>query len=195
MSASGVKVIAIEPQPLFAKFLRRFLPKKILVLEVAVGGSDAEAALAVSSLHPTLASLRTDFVAQTSSAPGFEHVRWDSEQIVKMVTLDALIHVHGTPRYLKIDVEGFELEVLSGLATSIEIISVEYLPAFPSLTEAVLSRLTELGDYRFNAIVGEKPEFLWDKWHDVSQVRSWLETLPKDARSGDLFARLVNEKN
>jgi FkbM family methyltransferase len=195
MARSGVKVIAIEPQPLFANFLRRFLPKKIAVLEVAVGGSNSEAALAVSSLHPTLASLRTDFVAQAPNAPGFEHVRWDSEQIVKMVTLDNLIQVHGNPRYLKIDVEGFELEVLSGLSAPIEIISVEYLPAFPDLTDKVLARLTELGDYRFNAIVGEKPEFLWTTWHDASEVASWLRALPRDARSGDLFARLETDKS
>jgi FkbM family methyltransferase len=193
MRAAGAKVVAFEPQEPFAKFLRWSLPRDIKLVAAALGGTESEADLTVSTLHPTLSSLRDNFVSGAAQAPGFEHVRWDSKQKVKVVTLDSQIQKYGTPRYVKIDVEGFELEVLSGLTKPIAMLSVEYLPGFPAFTHAVVERIAELGDYRFNPVVGEKAKFLWPEWRDSDAVKLWLESQPADASSGDLFALLEFE--
>jgi FkbM family methyltransferase len=190
MRAAGARVIALEPQAPFARFLRRTLPKDIIFIEAAAGSSETEAQISVSSRHPTVSSLRTDFVTGATVAPGFEHVRFDHTQSVQVVTLDGLIREHGSPRYIKIDVEGFEWEVLSGLSEPVPMISVEYLPGFVHLTRAVLDRLVELGDYRFNIVTGERAQFLWPDWLDEEAVRTWLDTLSPEDRSGDLFASL-----
>lgn len=190
MRAAGARVVAIEPQDPFAGFLRRTLPRDIALIEAAVGGTETEAEMAISSRHPTVSSLRSEFVSGAAEAPGFEHVRWDRTQTVRMVTLDGLIARFGLPRYVKIDVEGYEVEVLAGLSQPVEILSVEFLPGFPHLTHAVIDRLAELGDYRFNPVQGETGGFLWPEWRDGAAVKAWLGTLPADATSGDLFARL-----
>ena len=190
MRAAGARVIALEPQAPFARFLRRTLPRDIIFIEAAAGSSEAEAQMAVSSRHPTVSSLRTDFVTGTTVTPGFEHVRFDAVQNVQVVTLDGLIREYGSPRYIKIDVEGFEWEVLSGLSEPVLMISVEYLPGFVHLTRVVLDRLSELGDYRFNIVAGERARFLWSDWRDEEAVRTWLDTLSPEDRSGDLFASL-----
>ncbi|MFO7758361.1 MAG: FkbM family methyltransferase [Roseovarius sp.] len=190
LRAAGARVVAIEPQQPFAGFLRRTLPRDIALIEAAVGGTETEAEMAISSRHPTVSSLRTEFVSGAAEAPGFEHVRWDRIQRVRMVTLDGLIARFGLPRYVKIDVEGYEAEVLAGLSQPVAILSVEFLPGFPQLTHAVIDRLAELGDYRFNPVQGETGGFLWPEWRDGAAVKAWLGTLPADATSGDLFARL-----
>lgn len=190
LRAAGARVVAIEPQQPFAGFLRRTLPRDITLIEAAVGGTETEAEMAISSRHPTVSSLRTEFVSGAAEAPGFEHVRWDRTQRVRMVTLDGLIARFGLPRYVKIDVEGYEAEVLAGLSQPVAILSVEFLPGFPQLTHAVIDRLAELGDYRFNPVQGETGGFLWPEWRDGAAVKAWLGTLPADATSGDLFARL-----
>jgi FkbM family methyltransferase len=192
MRAAGAKVVALEPQAPFAGFLRRTLPRDITLLEVAAGPATAQADLAVSSRHPTVSSLRADFVAGAPRAAGFEHVRWDRTQRVQVVTLDALIERFGRPDYLKIDVEGFEIDVLRGLSTAVPLISVEYLPAFPHLTHAVIHRMLELGPYKFNPAVGETGRFLWSDWRDAAALIAWLDALPPDAQSGDVFARLFD---
>ncbi|MEE4381010.1 MAG: FkbM family methyltransferase [Pseudomonadales bacterium] len=190
MRRAGARVVALEPQALFARWLRRTLPRDVVLIEAAAGAVEAEAELAVSSLHPTVSSLQGAFVADAGSAPGFDHVRWDRRERVRLVTLDGLIATHGRPAYVKIDVEGFELEVLSGLSQAVPMVSVEYLPGFAHLTRAVIDRLEALGPYRFDVVVGERSGRLWREWRAADEVRRWLEALPGDAPSGDLFARL-----
>jgi hypothetical protein len=162
-----------------------------VLIEAAAGARAATAELAVSSRHPTVSSMQTDFVDGAADAPGFDHVRWDRRERIAVVTLDALIGEHGAPAYVKIDVEGFEVEVLAGLSRPVPLISVEYLPGFPALTADVLDRLEALGGYRFRPVVGERSGLLWADWRDGEAVRRWLATLPADAPSGDLFAGLV----
>jgi len=190
MRAAGARVVALEPQALFARYLRLTLPRDITLVEAAAGGAEAQAEMSVSSRHPTVSSLKTTFVDTAAHTPGFDHVRWDTRERVRLVTLDALIAEHGAPRYVKIDVEGYELEVLAGLSRPLEMVSVEYLPGFAELTHRVIDRLGGLGVYRFNPVMGERAGFAWDEWRDAAAVRAWLDGLSADAPSGDLFARL-----
>jgi FkbM family methyltransferase len=190
MRRAGARVVALEPQALFARYLRLTLPRDVVLIEAAAGRAETEAEMAVSSRHPTVSSLQADFVSDAAAAPGFGHVRWDRTERVRMVTLDGLIARHGLPAYVKIDVEGFEIEVLSGLSRPVPLVSVEYLPGFRHLTHAVIDRLEGLGPCRFNPVVGERSGFLWDDWREGAAVRAWLDSLPPDASSGDLFARM-----
>lgn len=191
MHAVGTRVIALEPQRPFSTFLRRTVSRSIVVIEAAAGRSESHAQMAVSSRHPTVSSLHDAFVSWAPTATGFEKVRWDRSQKVSVTTLDAVIAHYGTPRYIKIDVEGFEIEVLAGVSTAVELVSVEFLPAMPHLSRAVIDRLTEMGEYRFNPVVGEKGRFLWEQWQDSATTKKWLAGLPLSGQSGDLFARLT----
>ena len=69
---------------------------------------------------------------------------------VQVVTLQTLIERYGEPAFVKVDVEGFEAEVLAGLATPVRALSFEYLPATREIALDCLERLALLGRYRYN---------------------------------------------
>lgn len=187
----GARVVAFEPQPVFARFLRWTLPRDITLVEAALGRAEARAQMAVSRRHPTVSSLRDTLPQEALAMPGFEHVRWDDRAEVAVTTLDQMIAVHGLPHYIKIDVEGFEPEVLAGLGQAVPLISFEYLPALPDVSARVVDQLTALGQYEFNVVHGENAGFDWQSWRDADALRAWLAEQHPDSGSGDVYARLV----
>lgn len=189
--ALGARVVALEPQPDFARLLRRWFARDdgVRVIEAACGDSAGRATLLASARTPTVSTLDADWAARMAQAPGFEHVRWSTGPAVEVTTLDALISAHGEPDFVKIDVEGFEPRVLAGLSNPVRALSFEYLPAARDHALACIARLTGLGDYEFNWSVGEEPRLRGPRWLDERGIRAWLDALAPDARSGDVYAR------
>lgn len=184
---AGARVVALEPQRLFHGFLARTLPRSVTLLRVAAGAASGPAVMAVSRRHPTVSSLAPGFAGRVGAAPGFGAVRWDAAEEVEVTTLDALIAAHGLPRFVKIDVEGFEPEVLAGLSRAVPWVAFEHLAAAPEVTAACLDRLGQLGPYAFNLVRGEARRFVLDRWTDAGGLRA---ALAGAGRSGDVYARL-----
>lgn len=187
---TGAKVVTLEPQPLFHGFLKRTLPADITVLPLAAGPTKDHMAMAVSSLHPTVSSLRSDIAGAVKADPGFDTVVWDRSETVEMTTLDALIVRYGVPAFVKIDVEGFEDQVLAGLNTPIPALAFEFLPSLRDVAEACIARLEALGRYRFNLMTGEHLRFASEDWLDAPALRAQIDAVIADGRSGDVYARL-----
>ncbi len=190
MRGCGARVVAFEPQPAFAAVLRRTLPRDIVLVEAALGAAPAQADMAVSRRHPTVSSLRPQLAQEAAGMPGFTHVRWDARAAVSVTTLDHMIAAHGLPRYVKIDVEGFEAEVLAGLSQPVPLLSVEYLPGLPQVSRDAIDRIAALGDYAFNVVHGENADFAWADWCDAAALQRWLAAQAPDSGSGDVYARL-----
>ena len=188
--AAGARVVALEPQALFHGFLRRDLPPGVTLLRAAAGPQPGSARLAVSRLHPTVSSLAPDFAARMAAAPGFAAVRWDAEEAVAVTTLDALVAAHGLPRFVKIDVEGYEAEVLAGLSRPVPWVAFEYLPAALPVARACVARLADLGPYAFNLVSGEARSFALPGWLDAQTFLEILANRAADGRPGDVYARL-----
>lgn len=195
-SALGARVVALEPQPPFSSWLERLVGGRpgVTVLRSAVGPEPGVASLAVSSANPTVSTLATGWRERIGTAnPSFRGVRWEAEVEVPVTTLDALIETHGLPRFCKIDVEGFEAQVLAGLSHPIPALSVEFVAGTLEVTRACMDRLSALGDYRYNAVQGEGRRFVFPEWVTSEEAEAWLTSGAGGASSGDLYARLVTE--
>lgn len=191
-AALGARVVALEPQPALAAYLRRRFrgDPRVTVVEAAVGAAPGRASLHLSPAAPTVASLSSDWIGRVGRTDGFAAVRWTGTVAVEVTTLDALAERFGPADACKIDVEGFEAEVLAGLSRPIPFLSFEYLPATIDLATKALDRVLALGDWRFNVAVGETARFLWPEWRDADTVRGFLAALGPADRSGDVYALL-----
>src|SRR5688500_10845618 len=111
----GARVVAIEPQPDFVKILRWLYGADdgVEIVPQAVGRSAGSADLLVSERTPTVTTLSQRWADSVRQEPGFANVRWMRGQRVDVVTLQALVERYGEPDFVKVDVEGFEAEVLA----------------------------------------------------------------------------------
>ena len=189
-SRIGARVVAVEPQPRLARALRlifRGTPGFTLV-QALIGASEGEAVLRLNSANPTVATASTDFIAAAQGAPGWEGQVWDAEIPLPRTTLDALIARHGMPDFVKIDVEGWEAEVLAGLSIAPRALSFEFTTIQRGVAHACLDRLTALGLRHFNACLGESMAWAFPTAVDAAAMTDWLRALPAKANSGDVYA-------
>jgi hypothetical protein len=121
----------------------------------------------------------------------FARVRWNRSIEVEVITLDDLIALHGEPAFCKIDVEGFEVDVLLGLSRPLRALSFEYLPAAHDLAMATLDRVERLGDYQYNYSAVETMRWTSYRWLDAADLSAVLDHVRPLGRSGDVYARLI----
>lgn len=185
----GARVVAAEPQPDFVAVLRLLYGRDPAVqlepcgLAAAIG----EATLHLSTPTPTVSTFSADWIDQVRADLSFRRVRWDTDVRVPLTTLDALIARHGEPAFCKIDVEGYEPQVLAGLSRALPALSFEYLPVAVDRAIACVERLGALGDYRFRRSRVETHRWADPDWLGPAAIIQSLRSLP-DGRSGDVYA-------
>jgi FkbM family methyltransferase len=191
-AALGCRVVALEPQPDFARLLRVFFSRsqRVVVVESAVAESAGRGSLSLSERTPTVTTLATEWRTARESEPEFARVQWNRRIDVDTTTLDGLIERFGVPAFIKIDVEGSEPAVLAGLGRPVAALSFEYLPRALPEVEVCLTRLATLGTYQFNWSIGETNQLISERWLDAAEMVATLRMPSAQRRSGDIYARL-----
>lgn len=185
--ALGARVVAVEPQSACVEALARRFGSRIELVSAALGPRAGEAELMVASYH-TLSSLSSEWVAAVQASGRFQEFSWEEREVVPMTTLDELIERFGTPAFCKIDVEGFELEVLQGLSQPIPAVCFEFtLERIESRLEAV-DHLAHLGVSRFNYSPGESMHLALRDWLSRDEIRGYLTSIASTDTFGDVYA-------
>jgi FkbM family methyltransferase len=186
----GARVVAVEPQPALARTLKLLYGRDRLVTiePSAVGSTAGSIDLKINLTNPTVSSASDAFIKAADGAPGWEDQHWTRTVSVPVTTLDALIDRHGLPSFIKLDVEGFEVEALNGLTRPVPALSFEFTTIQGDLAAAAIERCTALGFRQFNAALGESQVLVHADWQDAHGIASWLAALPTTANSGDVYA-------
>ena len=184
----GASVVCVEPQHPCTEQLRKLFgqPPSVFIVEKAVGEHEGFAELAVCDEDPALSTLFDGWITESCFAKDYH---WTKRERVPMTTLDALIAVYGIPRFCKIDVEGFEIQVLRGLTRPIPFISFEFHREFLENAQHCRDHLLSTGPYEFQASLGESMDFVFPQWVRPEELFERFGSLPGDPLWGDIYAR------
>jgi FkbM family methyltransferase len=188
----GTRVVVVEPQETCLKTLEKRFGRnpRVSIVQMAVGAVEGELELMISDIRSPISSMSRQWIAAVKSSGRFPHYEWSRSVTALVTTLDSLIAQYGEPDFCKIDVEGFEKQVLQGVSRPLANLSFEFHAEYLSEAVACLDLLRALGEYRFNYTLENRMVFESHRWMNEAEICSRLRSLPYASIQGDVYARL-----
>jgi len=117
------------------------------------------------------------------------NILWDKTVQVPLSTLDQLIQEYGLPQFCKIDVEGYETEVLKGLSQPIPYLSFEYNDRLKNKALECLEILSKFPNLSYNFSPYESMQLSLDTWKNQANFYQYLQDLSSNILTGDIYVR------
>ena len=167
----NANVVAVEPQESCYKFLRLMFGKKIHLVTKGLGAKEETRKFFIAD-SSTVSTFSEEYIKAVKDSGRFGDNKWSKTAEIQMTTLDNLISQFGVPAFIKIDVEGFEKEVLSGLTQKIKALSFEY--CVPEQQEQALDCIRILSvsnpQMKYNYSTGESMKFELESWLTADEM-------------------------
>jgi len=186
----GARVVAIEPQPNCFGYLKFLFGNSVILVNKGLGEKEEEKEMHLSSDH-TISSFSAEWIASVK-ATRFSAFSWNRTQQMQLTTLDLLIAQYGIPAFVKIDVEGYEPEVLKGLSKSIKLISFEY--TVPEQTAKALFCLEKIASLsprvECNYTLADTYAWALETWITPAEMNRHINSSAfLESGSGDIYVR------
>ncbi|HVO73599.1 MAG TPA: FkbM family methyltransferase [Ignavibacteriaceae bacterium] len=190
------KVVAFEPQKICAEFLMSAFKKEknFSLVQKALGLKEGNALMHVGDEH-TISTLSADWIEATKRSGRFSKNTWDKSESVSITTLDNSIIKFGMPSFIKIDVEGYEYEVLLGISSPVDCISIEFAAENVENSFKCVDYLNSLSGMIFQFSKAEEAGFYFREWMLKDQLKRNLnELIEKDPLIwGDIYIKKIRK--
>jgi FkbM family methyltransferase len=190
--ALGCSVVVVEPQEECIAYLReRFAQdRQVSIVPAALGACLGESELKLSDIRCQLSSMSDHWIAAVKESGRFSRYGWTRSVTVPLHTLDSLMQRFGQPAFCKIDVEGYEYEVLRGLNRAIPCMSFEFHVEYLEPTLSSIKHVSSLGPYEFNLTKDNRTHFELQTWVPAQEIMNILQAIPQVTLQGDVYARV-----
>lgn len=179
----GARVIAFEPQSNCHKELQKINHPNFSYFPYAVGAKDEEKELQLAN-HIEVATFSESFIGYFKN----DTLQWNASEKVLVKKLDTLIETHGIPDFCKIDVEGYEFEILSHLTYKLPCIEFEFTGGF--IPETIKNiNLLDKGTTVYNYMLNEHPSFELKEWVSAPVIVKILKNIPIERLHGNIFVK------
>jgi len=129
-----------------------------------------------------------EWISSVKESGRFADQEWSDPIGVPLTTLDALIAEYGVPVFCKIDVEGYEWQVIAGLSQPLPLLSFEFVPEYAAAAFKAIELLDALGMRSFNFSEGESQRFERSEWRAADELAEHLGRM-RAPQFGDVYAR------
>jgi FkbM family methyltransferase len=188
----GARVVAVEPQPSCLEVLRSRLAHqpRLQVEPVGVAERAGSRDFFVADGDPEIST----FDLEKWRSGRYRDRQWNRRLRLPVTTLDELIAKHGVPLFCKIDVEGYEERVLSGLSQCLPQLSFEFSREFLGDVTACARLLERLGSCRFNVSLYRRHALAGPWLEDPEELVAALAAHPDPQLVGDVYVRSVTPR-
>jgi FkbM family methyltransferase len=184
------RVVAVEPNPECLRYLRSLSRRTKMDIEAcAVSDRPGRIQLQLSN-QSLLSTANPEWRSIVEQNPDYRGSHFTGQIEVEAVTLDQLAQRHGTPDFVKIDVEGFDDRAMLGMSFKPATLSFEFNRLLPAVARRCLEAPAIHSGYEFNFQEGQEMRYVSPTWLGRVEFAERLESLVGSNRWGDVFARL-----
>lgn len=198
----GAKVVAVDP--LFA-YEDEFVPefywkfgqdKQVMPVGRAVT-PERQVELSINKFMPYVSSIDQRWMTVSAHGTNHKGQPWYKPtslitRNVRGITLDGLIGIYGLPRFVKVDVEGFENEAVATLSTPVAALNMEFHRDW--IPSKALKHMDSLGAYQWTYVLGNGSGFEMEWTNRAALLFALKRKLTEQGPGswGDIYGRLID---
>lgn len=184
----GASVVSFEPNPQVAELLKFRFGKTVRVENIGLANEVGSMDFYIAS-NSRISSFSSKFKEHKLGTN--LQINYNKKISVNVSTLDKMVQKYGVPHFCKIDTEGFEEQVLTGLTQKIGLLSFEFtFPVLYNETIRILTHLNDLGYSEFNISFAEMLNFE-ESWLSADEIFKKIKQYETSDRVvyGDIYVK------